>query len=139
MGMNFTNGFLVNEELLLPAVAINTLQQPVLNGNGRKDLKANNTLPGILFITSYPPKECGIATYSQDLVKALNNKFNQSFKIRICQLETENEGYPGSEEVSYKLATNLPSAFTKLAADVNKDAGIRVVMIQHEFGFFKKE
>ena len=24
-------------------------------------------LPEILFITSYPPRECGIATYSQDL------------------------------------------------------------------------
>ena len=29
-------------------------------------------LPEILFITSYPPRECGIATYSQDLIKALN-------------------------------------------------------------------
>ena len=28
----------------------------------------------ILFITSYPPIECGIATYSNDLIKALNNK-----------------------------------------------------------------
>ena len=25
----------------------------------------------ILFITSYPPRECGIATYSQDLIKSL--------------------------------------------------------------------
>jgi hypothetical protein len=40
-------------------------------------------LPEILFITSYPPRECGIATYSQDLIKALNNKFNESFVIKI--------------------------------------------------------
>ena len=32
-------------------------------------------LPEILFVTSYPPRECGIATYSQDLIKALNNKY----------------------------------------------------------------
>jgi len=37
---------------------------------------AKNKLPEILFITSYPPRECGIATYSQDLLKALNNKFS---------------------------------------------------------------
>ena len=37
------------------------------------------TKPEILFISSYPPRECGIATYSQDLIKALNNKFNHSF------------------------------------------------------------
>ncbi len=32
-------------------------------------------LAEILVITSYPPRECGIATYSQDLIRALNNKF----------------------------------------------------------------
>ena len=42
-----------------------------------------NNLPEILFITTYPPRECGIATYSQDLIKALNNKFKNSFKIKI--------------------------------------------------------
>ena len=29
------------------------------------------TLPEVLFITSFPPRECGIATYSQDLIHAL--------------------------------------------------------------------
>ena len=44
-------------------------------------------LPGILFITSYPPRECGIATYSQDLVQAIREKFGSSFSLRICALE----------------------------------------------------
>jgi hypothetical protein len=30
-------------------------------------------IPVILFITSYPPRECGIATYSQDLLAALKH------------------------------------------------------------------
>lgn len=42
-----------------------------------------NKLPEILFITSYPPRECGITTYYQDLIKALDNKFKHSFKIKI--------------------------------------------------------
>jgi hypothetical protein len=74
----------------------------------------NNNLPlpvsptEILFITSYPPRECGIATYSHDLVKALNNKFNQSFTISICALESENEKHayaaaslPAGPEIKY--------------------------------------
>lgn len=32
------------------------------------------TLPEIVFITSYPPRECGIATYSQDLKKCYTRK-----------------------------------------------------------------
>ena len=38
-------------------------------------------LPEILFITTIPPRQCEIATYSQDLIKALENKFKGSFKI----------------------------------------------------------
>ena len=40
-------------------------------------------LAEILVITSYPPRECGIATYSQDLIKALGNKFSNSLSIKV--------------------------------------------------------
>jgi len=50
-------------------------------------------LAEILFITSYPPRECGIATYSQDLIKALNNKFSNSLSIKVCALESGKANY----------------------------------------------
>ena len=62
-------------------------------------LNDKKSLPEILFITSYPPRECGIATYSQDLIKALNNKFNHSFIISICPLESANEQHNYNEEI----------------------------------------
>lgn len=49
--------------------------EKVFTGNPVTVIKKENVLPEILFITSCPPRECGIATYSQDLIKALNNKF----------------------------------------------------------------
>jgi len=99
---------------------------------------ANNHLPGILFITSYPPRECGIATYSQDLIKALNNKFSNSFNIGICPLESENEKHDYTDEIEYILNTDDPDGFISLAKNINSDADIRIVLIQHEFGFFEK-
>jgi glycosyltransferase involved in cell wall biosynthesis len=91
----------------------------------------------ILFITSYPPVECGIATYSQDLIKALTNKFSDSFTIRICALEsgTSNHDYP--DEVSYILDTNNEEEYTRLALAVNQNEQIQTIFIQHEFGFFR--
>lgn len=44
-------------------------------------------LPILVMITSYPPRECGIATYANDLFNSLNKKFDQSFTIQICALE----------------------------------------------------
>src|ERR1035437_8432862 len=58
-------------------------------------------LAEILVITSYPPRECGIATYSQDLIKALNKKFSKSVSIKVCALETASQHYEYPEEVKY--------------------------------------
>ena len=48
-------------------------------------------LTEILLISSYPPRECGIANYSQDLVNALNDKFENSFKVNVCPIESDVE------------------------------------------------
>ena len=93
----------------------------------------------ILFITSYPPRVCGIATYSQDLIKALTNKFGASFTISVCALESGKASYNYSREVSYILDTSLPNAFSDTARDINANTRISMVVIQHEFGFFKAQ
>ena len=105
--------------------------------NKQKPNKYNpNDLAEILFITSYPPRECGIATYSRDLIKALNNKFSNSLFIKVCALESGDTSYPYPDEVKYILNTSLASGYEKLALTINKDNRIKIVIIQHEFGFF---
>jgi glycosyltransferase involved in cell wall biosynthesis len=96
-----------------------------------------NDLPEILFITSYPPRECGIATYSQDLIMALNNKFSNSLSIKVCALESGDVNYPYPEEVKYVLKTSLAADYQKLALTINNDHDVKIVLIQHEFGFYR--
>ena len=96
-------------------------------------------LAGILVITSFPPRECGIATYSQDLIKALNNKFKSSFSLKICALESGIMDYNYPQEVKYVLDTTNASEYQKLAQSINQDKNIQMVLIQHEFGFFHKQ
>jgi glycosyltransferase involved in cell wall biosynthesis len=96
-----------------------------------------NNLAEILFITSYPPRECGIATYSQDLITALNNKFSNSLSIKVCALESGDVNYQYPDEVKYVLKTSLADEYEKLAKTINKDDHIKIVLIQHEFGFFR--
>ena len=96
-------------------------------------------LPEILFITSYPPRECGIATYSQDLIKALNNKFIHSFSIKVCALESGSPGYEYPEEVLYTLDTDDSKQYYELAKTINADQNLHQVVIQHEFGFFNQQ
>src|SRR5665647_397859 len=93
----------------------------------------------ILFITSYPPRECGIATYSQDLITSLNNKFSHSLSIKVCALESGDFNYSYPSEVKYILKTSLPDGFATLASAINLDDQIKIVMIQHEFGFYRHQ
>lgn len=96
-------------------------------------------LPEILCISSYPPRECGIATYSQDLIKAINNKFSKSLAIKVCALESGDVDFQYPEIVKYTLKTSLADRYMKLALKINNDDRIVIILIQHEFGFFKKQ
>jgi glycosyltransferase involved in cell wall biosynthesis len=95
-------------------------------------------LPEILFITTFPPRECGIATYSQDLIESLNNKFKNSFSIKICALESDAEKHHYDESIKYILNTDEPNSFYNLSEKINANNLIQMVLIQHEFGLFRK-
>ncbi|MES2873925.1 MAG: glycosyltransferase [Bacteroidota bacterium] len=89
----------------------------------------------ILMLTSYPPRECGIATYSKDLFDALALTLGRPF-VRVCALESGNMQRDYPEEVKYQLDTTQFHEYILLAEKVNKDKNIKAVFIQHEFGLF---
>lgn len=99
--------------------------------------RADERLPEVLLISSYPPRECGIATFSQDLLTALHNKFAQSFSLSVCALEAAQEKHDYPSEVRYVLDTSEPQSYQALADAVNRDSRIKLVLLQHEFGFFE--
>jgi glycosyltransferase involved in cell wall biosynthesis len=88
-------------------------------------------------ITSFPPRECGIATYSQDLLNALSNKFDD-FNLTVCALENKHEQHEYAEQPKYILNTDTKNAFIKLAFQLNRNESLHAVILQHEFGFFMK-
>ncbi len=114
-----------------------SVEQLIKNVLRRKNIVQDKQkkLPKILVVTTFPPRECGIATYSQDLVKALNAKFKKSFDIKICALENGKHNY--GNDVDYILETNNPNSYQKLADQINADDSIHLVLIQHEFGLFE--
>ncbi len=94
--------------------------------------------PKIAFVSSYPPRECGIATYSKDLIDFLKIKFGDSFTPMICALETDSQQPTYTEEVSHVLNTDHEFSFRHVAAEINQDRRVELVVLQHEFGFFEK-
>ena len=110
----------------------------VSNSDNSMLSETGQKLPEILFISTFPPRECGIATYSQDLIQTLNTKFNNSFQIKICPLISASEQYEYPDTIEYVLNTANSEDFEKLATTINANVDIQLVLIQHEFGLFKE-
>jgi len=94
----------------------------------------------ILFMSSYPPRECGIATFTKDITDSFHKKFSPAVRSEIIALNKNGSkiyNYPGN--VKYQINDNDIEDFIFLAKNVNKDKGVKGVCIQHEFGLFGGE
>lgn len=98
-----------------------------------------NSKNEILFVSSFPPRECGIATYTQDLMLAISDKFGSSFTMKVCALENKPILRKYAAEVKFIIDTSNHSHYIDVAEKINKDENIKVVFIQHEFGLFAGE
>lgn len=106
----------------------------------RKDNRKNKTgIPEVLFVTSFPPRECGIATYTEDLINNLKNQFSESFQCSVCALESDTEKPQYIAKPKYIINTDQELSYVRAAAQINSDPYIKLVVIQHEFGLFEKQ
>lgn len=100
-------------------------------------LRASRAPSHILFISTYPPRECGIATFTQDLTTALDKKFNPIVKTKICALnEQATSIYNYNPNVIHQLPANELEHYVAYAQKINSRSDIKLVNIQHEFGIF---
>lgn len=90
----------------------------------------------ILCISTYPPNECGIATFSQDLVNTIERCFKESIEIKVCALCQKEAPHQYSNPVTYLLDAYDESAYENLAEKINEDTDIDIVYLQHEFGLY---
>ncbi|HBG23836.1 MAG TPA: mannosyltransferase, partial [Rikenellaceae bacterium] len=127
-----------DEQIACASLNLPSLLKELSNKKDEAD-KLKGVVPEILVLTSYPPRVCGIATYSQDLITAITNKFGSSFTIKICALETPTEKHSYPDEVDYILNTSEAKDYLKLADFINNNELIKGILIQHEFGLFENE
>lgn len=93
----------------------------------------------MLLVSSYPSRECGLATFSNDIVEAVANVFGDTLPIEVCALENEGQNFEYSEEVKYTLSTSKIDDYRLVAEKINERNDIGLVCIQHEFGLFGGE
>ena len=94
----------------------------------------------ILFMGTYPPRECGIATFTRDLTEEVNKKLPKKLTTKILAINkngTNIYNYP--KEVRFQISDNDIQDYIESAHEINSLENIKLVCIQHEFGIFGGE
>lgn len=90
----------------------------------------------LLLITSFPERQCGIATFSEDFRNSLLEKFGGVLKISVCAIENEPFTTKREYPITHVLEAHNPASYLNLAKNVIRNTTIRGIIIQHEFGLF---
>ncbi|MCM8772711.1 MAG: glycosyltransferase [Candidatus Omnitrophica bacterium] len=93
--------------------------------------------PKICFLSTYIPKPCGIATFTNDLLKHIDS-YNILIPSRVIAMNGFSENYDYPDEV-VKIITIERIEDYKEAAEFVNNSDIEIVSIQHEFGIFGGE
>lgn len=93
----------------------------------------------MLIVSSYPPRECGIATFSQDIIQSIKKVFGDSLPIEVCALSNEGQRQEYGPEVTYQLKSKVLENYRELGEQINQRRDIGLVCIQHEFGLYGGE
>jgi glycosyltransferase involved in cell wall biosynthesis len=81
----------------------------------------------------YPPRLCGIATFSEDLAVALSGLSPDISVDSIAMSDRDGYSYP--ERVCHEVAQNKLPAYASAARYIN-EGGYDLLSIQHEYGIF---
>ncbi|MGI5840654.1 MAG: glycosyltransferase [Patescibacteria group bacterium] len=89
----------------------------------------------IVYLSTFPPRECGIGTFTQDLTKAIDQTFAPRIKSRIIALNTSKSdvhAYPN--KVFHQIDQTDPKSYEAAAEKINRMPQVKCVNLQHEYG-----
>ena len=91
----------------------------------------------VAFISSYPPRKCGIATFTADLIRGLKTTTQESFDPKVFAMRSQ-QHHLYRKPVTFCIRRDARADYSRAARVINS-ANIDAVCVQHEFGLFGGE
>jgi len=91
----------------------------------------------VAYVSTFPPRKCGIATFTADLVNSIG-KLNKLKKQRVISIDGRHLFKSTFEGFEHKIGRDFVEDYI-LMADFLNQSQVNVVNIQHEFGIFGGE
>ena len=91
----------------------------------------------IAFLSTFPPRECGIASFTQDLSSVFDRLYAPGVESKIVAMNVDDVkkfNYP--KKVIYQICQSKVQDYIDAADKLNNLSAVKLVCIQHEFGIF---
>lgn len=88
----------------------------------------------VAYVSSFPPRECGIATFTSDLVETVD-AYDIVAPSVIVAVNEPGATYDYSDRVHFQIERNSIESYVDAASWVNRSP-VDLVNLQHEFGLF---
>jgi glycosyltransferase involved in cell wall biosynthesis len=98
----------------------------------RKNLLSD--LSTITFIGNYVPQQCGIATFTHDLLQAITQEIPQT-KCWAVAINDRSQGYAYPNQVRFEINMHRLEDY-QLAAEFLNVNDVNIICMQHEFGIY---
>lgn len=106
------------------------MPQPLLNF----DTGAAGRPLRIAFVSTHPPRQCGIATFTSDLAAAVTSA-DYAVKTEWVAIDEAEASHPYGSEVHWHIRQGDAGSYRAAAEQLNA-APVDLVSIQHEFGLY---
>jgi glycosyltransferase involved in cell wall biosynthesis len=91
----------------------------------------------VAYVSTFPPRKCGIATFTADLVNSIS-RLNKLQDQRVISVDGRRLFKPVYGGVQHKIGRDYVEDYS-LMADFLNHTSVNVVNVQHEFGIFGGE
>ncbi len=95
---------------------------------------AKGSTKKVAFISSFPPRKCGIATFTSDLIKSVTSSAKGQFEPLVVAMRADNN-LRYEDPVKFEIRRNVKNDYI-CAADYVNFSNVDLVSVQHEFGLF---
>jgi glycosyltransferase involved in cell wall biosynthesis len=88
----------------------------------------------VAFVASCPPRQCGIATFTSDLARAVRIA-DPTVRMSWAAINSAESILPYGSEVRWRIRQREPGTYRAAAEQINAST-VDVVSLQHEFGLY---
>lgn len=88
----------------------------------------------VAFVSTCPPRQCGIATFTSDLARAIKAA-DPAVRFAWAAIDTAASRHPYGREVRWRIRQGYPADYRMAAEQINASR-VQVVSVQHEFGLY---